>query len=283
MSQFMNPRYARHDVRESRAIAEKLRAAGYCFHTPEDHTVFCDTYFEKKGFLRRSNAAYRFDPLKWGLPNSIHETDLICPGGKYFFDEAQDVFDSHASAPATFVSKAMELSRQWNLFLAIIAQRPKRIHLDIREIATFVEFTGIKKIYNQYGRIIAVEWKINIIYENGNLEQYLTTRDPSKIDKTIKLRYNGNIFNCYDTNYFMPMFVKGFEGKDLVFEKSKRTEFDENSFKEFFSHRVIDIPETYRGKKPKDETTKTTEKSLKKEIELLKKMVVELAQKKKTA
>lgn len=277
MSEFMKPKIARRSVRESREIAEQLRPAGYCFQTPDDHTVFCDTYFEQKGFLRKSTSAYRFNPIRWGLPNEVHETDLICPCGKYFFDEAQSAFDSHVSALASFVTQGMEFSRQWRLFLGIIAQRPMRIHKDIRELATFVEFTGVNKAYNKYGRIIAVEWEVNIIYENGVLEQYLNSRDPKLIDKKIRLRYKGNIFKCYDTNYFAPMFVRGFEGKDFVFEKSRRTEFDEESFKEFFSHRVIDIPDTYRGKKAKESISKTTEKGLKEEITLLKRMVAEMA------
>ena len=277
MSEFMKRKQAKKDVRESRNIAEMLKPAGYCFETPDDHTVFCDTYFEKRGFLRKRTSAYRFNPIRWGLPNDVHETDLICPCGRYFFDEGQSAFDSHVSALAGFVTGGMELSRQAKLFLFITAQRPMRLHKDIRDLATFVEFTGVKKIYNKYGRIMAVEWKINIIYENGILEKYLETRDPNLIDKTIKLRYKGNIFKCYDTNYFLPMFYRKFQHTHVTFEKSKRTEFDEESFKEFFEHRVIDIPDTYRGKKQKESTNKTTEKGLKEEISILKKMVAEMA------
>lgn len=281
MSEFMKPQQARRDVILASQIASNLRSAGIIVEPPKDHTVFCDTFFEQKHFLRKNNSAYTFDPLKWGLPNEIHETDTICPSGRYFFDEAQDVFDSHISALPTFVTKAFELGRQINMFVGVIAQRPKRIHIDIREISTFVEVCGIEKTYSKYGRIIGVTWKLNIIYENGILESYLSSRDPKLVDKTIKIRYNGNIFNCYDTNYFLPMFYRDIQGRQktvTVFEKSKRTEFDENSFKDFFTHRVIDIPETYRGKKPKDEKTpKEINKKLTAEVEALKKLVEEMA------
>lgn len=281
MSEFMKPQQARRDVLISRQIADRLRKAGILIEPPTDHTVFCDTFFEQKHFLRKSNSAYTFDPLRFGLPNEIHETDPICPCGRYFFDEAQDVFDSHISALPTFVTKGFELGRQINIFAGIIAQRPKRIHIDIRDIATFVECCGIEKEYNKYGRIISVSWKINIIYDNGVLENYLSSRDPKLIDKTIKIKYKGNIFNCYDTNYFMPMYYREIEGRKksvFVYEKSKRTEFDEKSFKKFYQHRVIDIPDTYRGKKPKDEkTTKEINKKLTDEIDALKKIVAELA------
>ena len=259
MSEFMKPQQARRDV-----------------------VLACDTFFEQKGFLRKSNSAYTFDPLKWGLPNDIHETDPMCPCGRYFFDEAQDLLDSHIAALPTFVTKGFELSRQIRLFIAINVQRPKRIHIDIRELSTFVEVVGLEKEYSKYGRIKSVTWKLNIIYENGVLENYLSSRDPKLIDKTIKIKYNGNIFDCYDTNYFLPMYYRETKNRKknevYVFEKSKRTEFDEESFKDFYMHRVIDIPDTYRGKKPKDEKTpKEINKKLTAEVETLKKLVQELA------
>lgn len=281
MSEFIKPAQARRDVALAHNIADKLRNAGILIMPPSDHTVFCDTFFEQRHFLRKSNSAYTFDPLRFGLPNEIHETDPICPCGRYFFDEAQDVFDSHVSALPTFVTKAFELGRQINMFAGIIAQRPKRIHIDIRDIATFVEVCGIKKEYSKHGRIISETWTLNIIYENGVLENYLSTRNPELIDKTIKIKYEGNIFACYDTNYFLPMYYREIANRpktSFVYEKSTRTEFDEESFKKFFSHRVIDIPETYRGKKPKDEKTpKEINKKLTAEIETLKKFVAELA------
>lgn len=281
MGEFMKSGQARRDVALAHNIADKLKNAGILISPPSDHTVFCDTFFEQKHFLRKSNSAYTFDPLRFGLPNEIHETDPICPCGRYFFDEAQDVFDSHVSALPTFVTKAFELGRQINMFAGIIAQRPKRIHIDIRDIATFIECCGIEKEFSKYGRIKSVTWTINIIYENGVLENYLTTRDSNLIDKTIKIKADWNIFNCYDTNYFLPMYYREIANKEnklFVYEKSTRTEFDEESFSKFFSHRVIDIPETYRGKKPKDErTSKEINKKLTTEIETLKKIVTELA------
>lgn len=292
MSEFMKPVQARRDVHLAHQIANKLRLAGVNIEVPNDHTVFCDTFFGQKRFLRESNNAYTFDPLRWGLPNDIHPTDPICLCGRYFFDEAQDIFDSHISALPTFVTKGFELGRQANLFACIIAQRPKRIHIDIRDLSTFVEVVGIEKEYNKYGRIIGVTWELNIIYDNSILENYLSSRDPKLIDKTIKIKYKGNIFACYDTNYFLPMYYRETKFRKnnevYVFEKSKRTEFDEEGFKDFYMHRVIDIPDTYRGKKPKDEKTpKEINKKLTEEVETLKKLVQELvkhnAQKEKVA
>ena len=251
MSEMMKPQFAKKQVREANKICDKLKNAGYCFHPPQDHTVFCDTYFESRGYMQKRNSAYRFNGVEFGIPNQKHPTSLLVPCGKYFFDEAQDLFDSHISALQTFVTKAFELSRQLKLFVGIIAQRPIRIHKDIREIATFVEAVKKEDKKSKYGVLLQTTWTLKIIYDNTDLENYLTTKKRKLVDKTIKVRFRGDIHRCYDTDYFMPMFFRNFENSDFILEKTKRTEFSSTFFKEYFNNRIIDIPETYRGKKPK--------------------------------
>lgn len=255
MSEFMRPKIAKNDIKQSNIICNNLRQAGYNIRPPQDHTVFCDTFFERKGFGRKRRTAYRFNAIGFGLPNSTHPTDLLCPGGRYFFDEAQDLFDSHRASLPTFVTKAIELSRQIKLFLCIIAQRPKRIHIDIRELAIFIEVVGVKLCLNKYSRITACVWECNIIYDNATLEQYLTTRDKSLVDKHIYFRFKGNIFKCFDTSYFLPMYYRNMENQSLVLEKTQRTEYNQAFFKEYFKSRVIDIPDTYLGKNRKNKET----------------------------
>ncbi len=251
MDQFMRPKIAKNDVQTSKAICNQIREAGYNIHPPTDHTVFCDTFFESKGFGRKRNSPYKFNGIDFGLPNETHNTELLCPCGRYFLDETQDLFDSHRPSLSTFVTKSIELSGQMKIFLCLIAQRPKRIHIDIRELAVFIEVVKMKKVYNKYGRIIECFWECNIIYENADLEQYLNTHDRKYIDKRVMFKYKGNIFNCYDTNYFLPMFFRNMENRDLILEKTKRTEFSTSFFDEYFKNRVIDIPDSYFGKKPK--------------------------------
>ena len=249
MAEFMQPRIAKKEIKKCNEICNDLAEAGFNFHPPKDHLVFCDTYFESRGYMQKRNSAYRFNGVEFGLPNSKHQTMPIIPCGKYFFDEAQDLFDSHISALQTFVTKSFELSRQVKLFLAIIAQRPIRIHKDIRELATFVEVVKKEDKFNKYGSLISSIWTLHIIYDNAQLEDYVSTKSKKLIDKKVKVRFLGNIHKCYDSNYFMPMFYRNFENTDFVLEKTNRTEFSSIFFKEYFNNRIIDIPETYRGKK----------------------------------
>lgn len=276
-SEFMKQTFARRDVARAKEICEKLTPLGYNLRPPEDHCVFVDTSFEEKGWLSKKSA-YLFDPFRWGLPNDIHETDPTVPCGKYFFDEGQGVFDSHATAPATFVSGAMEFSRQLELFIAIMTQRPKRIHKDVRELSTFFEVVGSYPEFNKFGRIVSVTWEINIIYDEGKLCKYVEDRDASLIDKTIKIKYKGNIYQCYDHQRFLWEFFKFSPEKQFVLEKSRKIE-DEETLRESFKRRVIDVPDTYRGaKKESASVQKKTIKALEEEVVLLKKMVVELSQ-----
>ncbi len=246
MSEFMREKVAKNDIKLSQKICTKLNTAGFNIRPPSDHTVFCDTYFETHG--SHGNSAYKFNAVDFGLPNDKHPTSLLCPVGRYFFDEIQDLFDSHEGALQTFVTKAVELGGQYKLFLSFVMQRPMRMPKDIRDLAVFIEVVGIQNEYNDWGVLIATYWQCNIIYDNSNLEQYLSTRNPELIDRKVFFKYRGNIFNCYDSDYFLPMFVRGKENESIVLEKTTRTEFSEEYFKEYYKNRVIDIPDTYRGK-----------------------------------
>ncbi len=242
MSEFMKPRQAKRDIQVSQIMCDKLAEAGYRLKPYEDHLVFCDTYFENG-----KTSAYYFKSTDFGLPNDQgHSVNILIPGSRLFWDEAQDLFDSHNAAPPTFVSKGFELGRQIEIFTCMAMQRPMRLHKDIRELSIFIEVVELKNKYNKYGRLVKTTWTCNIIYNNTDLESYLNTHDKRLIDRTVKIEYIGNIFKCYDTHYFMPLFYKGFENTIPVYEKTTRTEFTEEGFKEFQKKHSIDIPETYK-------------------------------------
>ncbi len=248
---FMQPKNAKEDLKLCRSICNDLNDAGLHLHPPEDHLVFVDTYARSIGFGLKKRYAYTFRGIDFGIPNERHPTGLLCPVGKYSFDEAQDLFDSHMGSLATFVSKAMELSRQPELFIMIAVQRPMRIPQDIRDLATFIECVDKKNVYNKYGRLIQTVWTINIIYEGSNLQSYLSSRDKALIDKTIKFAFNWNIYKCYNPRFFLPMFYKGFEGCNFHLEKCQDVAYTPQGFTEYFIQRSIDIPDTYRGKRSK--------------------------------
>jgi hypothetical protein len=248
---FMQPRNAKQDLKLCKSLCEELNMAGLNLHPPQDHLVFVNTFTKSVGPHLKRNYAYTFRSLDFGLPNETHPTGLLCPVGKYSFDEDQDLFDSHMGSLATFVSKAIELSRQPELFLMMAVQRPMRIPQDIRDLATFIECESKESFYNKYGRLERTEWTCNIIYNGSNLSKYLESRDVALIDKKVKFVFNGNIYKCYDSRYFLPMFYTGFDNQDFVLEKCQEVDFSPKGFNDFHHNHPIDIPETYRGKKKK--------------------------------
>ena len=250
-SQFMKPEIAKERIELSKMKCEKLRQADIYITPPEDHLVFIDTYFEDNGFRGEKRRPYNFKGTDFVLPNETHKASMpVVPFASIFLDEVQDLYDSHIGAVQPFVSKAFELSRQAGLFIGMACQRPIRIVKDIRELAIFAEVVGHEEMYIR-GEVIATIWTLNLIYENSDLERYLDTRDKQYIDRTIQIMFKGNIYSCYDPDYFFPMFYRGFENQMFVFEKVEKTDFSVSGMKKYNENRLIDIPETFRGKKEK--------------------------------
>ena len=255
---FMQPRNARSDLKLCAQLCDQINQAGFDLKPPPDHLVFVNTFAQSIGPGLKRTSAYEFYDVDFGLPNDVHPTGLLCPVGKYSFDENQDLFDSHMGHLATFVSKAMELSRQPELFLMFALQRPMRLPQDIRELTTFIECVSKQSYYSKYGRLVKTEWICNLIYKNANLEAYLNSPEDKFVDKQVKFVFHGDIYRCYNSRYFLPMFyAKGPDSKlketTLTLKKCTDTEFSPKGFEDFSKKHNIDLPETYRGKKKKKE------------------------------
>ena len=256
---FMQPRNAKADIRKSKRLCEKINQTGLNLRPPDDHLVFVDTFAESIGHKLKRTGAYEFESLEFGLPNKYHPTGLLCPWGKYSFDEGQSKFDSHMGNLAIFLSMCMELSRHPELFIMITMQRIMRLPLDIRDLATFIEPIKRDDIYNKYGRLIRTEWTCRIFYKNKNVEKYVKGdgEDDTLADRVVKFVFNGNIYRCYDPNYFLSMFyaVDGTKVKATTLElnRCKRPEFTPQGMEEFHKRHTVDIPDTFRGQKDKKE------------------------------
>lgn len=246
---FMQPKNAKIDVEKSKSVCELLNQAGYAsLRPPEDHLVFVDTFVESKGFGLVETTAYETDFYKFGLPMGPHKPFLVVPYGKYSFDEIQDAVDSHEGPLPTFSSKGFELSRHPRLFIMLAMQRPMRLPKDVRDLATFIECVERKNIYNDFGKLLGTLWTCNIIYDNANLESYLSTHDESLVDKQVQFYFEGNIYACYDPWYFLPAWYKGMENQMPVYERCQKVEFTEMSFKNYHE-RHKEPPEYWRSKK----------------------------------
>lgn len=272
--EFMKPSQARQSLHIARELCEELNQIGYNLHPPKDHTVFVDTSFNEKTFFGE-RSAYKFKSSRWGLPNEKFETDLIMPGGKYFFDEGQKgILDSHSGAPDVAVSACAELSRQIGLFLGISTQRPMRIHIDFRDLATFFEVLPVHGVKNAYGRTSGAWWEINIIYDSGKVEDYLKSKDEELIDKTIIIYSPASPWKWYDTKYFRYEFFKNSQDKQFVLEKCSTIQTPEELAQ--FMQELAEEPATTNKKQETTLQQRKRIKTMEEEIELLKKTIVKI-------
>lgn len=259
---FMQPNeYTKYDLERSESVCDLLNEAGISnLRPPKDHLVFVDTFAQSTGFGYHQTSAYETDLLSFGLPTKYHKPLIACPYGKYAFDEIQDILDSHDGNLPKFISKAFELSRHPRLFIMLALQRPMRLPKDVRDLATFVECVKRKNIYNNYGLLLGTMWTCNIIYNNTNLEKYLTTYDPSLIDVTVNFYFEGDIYACYDPYYFLPLYYRGMENEGLILKRSEKVEFNKDSFQAYYDRHPSELPDYWRKtpKESKDGNRKTT-------------------------
>lgn len=248
MSDFMKPKNAERRIEMSWVKCEKLHQADILIEPPDDHIVFCDTFFEDNGFQGDGRRPYEISALNLGMPTDKYSNIIPpVPFASIFLDEVSDLYDSHNGNISTFLSKWFELLRQVGVFLGMACQRPIRVSKDIRDLAVFFELIDMEHMYIR-GNIISTTWTVNIIYDNANLEKYLETRDKELVDRTVKIMFKGNIFECYDPDFYMPMFYRGFENQRIIFNKVERTEFTHEGFQKFHNKRIVDIPDAFRGK-----------------------------------
>lgn len=261
MSEFMRPEIAQGFIEQSRILCEKLNEAGIDdIYPPDDNLVFMDTFFEDNRNPKDIRRPYETNILDFGLPNETHDVGTLLPYSQLFFEEIQDKWNSHNGTLPVFVSKAMELSRHIELFICLTTQRPFRVPKDLRDLVTFIEVFRMKTFYNKYGIMLGTIWDCHIIYDNDKLEAYLSSHDEKYIDDTVRFKFNGNIFNCYDQHYFAPSFYVG-KRKPLILTKVKRVEFTKEGFEEFGKNHKVDIPETFTGKKPTSKDKKKADKT----------------------
>lgn len=223
-------------------LCERLNAMGINVKPPSDHAVFVDTYAVDA--TRENGAvAYEFKLKNFGVPTNKFKPSLICPGGVYAFDETQKELDSHNGALPIHFSAAFEFSRHCELFLMLAMQRGMRLPKDIRDLATFIEIVGHKNYYNKYFRISKTVWKCNIIYNNAKFEKYIDSFDKQYIDKTVEFEFNGDIYECYDSHYYMPMFFTGMENEGLVLQKTEKVQFTKEYMQAYAKKNLIEEEE----------------------------------------
>ena len=101
---------------------------------------------------------YFVDPFKMLMPNENLDYDIFLPCASFHIMEGQIYWNSKYKLNP-YSTAFIENSRHNDFDIFIDVQRPKKIHLDIREIAdTFITILNLGFEYNEQGKIKKCIW-----------------------------------------------------------------------------------------------------------------------------
>lgn len=184
---------------------------------PDDHLVYSDMFFHGSENSNKENVVNFTTGYRFGLPNSDFETDYFVYGSTLIFDESRKYwsarksmlsYDKGGTHPKTL--EAFELHRHNGLTIILISQLINHLDINIRSLAHLVinpyEILQ-EKVGSKLKRIIT-KWKCRQFKSAEDYEFYI------KGDKTVKFEdveyiFNGDIFDCYDSEFFMFQFLHG--------------------------------------------------------------------------
>lgn len=160
-----------------------------------EHAVYAN-YDLKNQF---GHKRYFVDPFKMVMPNNDGlDYQVFLPFCSIHIMEGQIYWNSkfklNPYSPAFF-----ENSRHPDYDIFIDVQRPKKIALDIREIADkFITILNLETIENKQGKIIKCIWHCLEFDDFSQVDTYISTKDKTCGEQTT-YTFNGCIFDYYDS------------------------------------------------------------------------------------
>lgn len=179
---------------------------------PQRHVVYANFDIIRNFPTMRS---YPISGYDFGVPNNFSKTIPLVPYGVYAFDECQKYWDgkNDRSLPP-WVSQAFEWSGHIYLEIFLITQRYIRVHPDIRAIVdkfifieesthTF-EVNGKKVKSDKFipGKLIKTEWTGRQFDCEGDIEQYISSRENQNLGEEFEYTFYGDIRKHYNSTAF---------------------------------------------------------------------------------
>jgi len=238
---------------------------------PNNHLVYSDIYICGSEENNKPSTPHFTTGYRFGLPNPDFETDYYPYGSTIIFDEARKYWSARKSM-LTYENggthektlEAFELSRHNGLDIYIITHLTNHIDINIRSHAHKV-IAPIEVIQDEVGerlKFTITKWKCKEFSDIDDYESYL------KGDKTIKFEdteyvYNGDIFECYDSEYFIFKFLQGLRTyKSVKFKPFDGTKKSANLLVELYSNlRIDNNKEKTKRKKVEDNAVQDTRRT----------------------
>ena len=246
---------AKKDIKVSNSKTALYNAGGYNLSFVQDHVVYTNFNCVSKRRFYRPQIAHDMEGYEFGLPDPEHDTKFIPYGSYLFFMEAQAFLDSRQFKNfRDSVSRAYELHRHWGLTIFLDAQRATLIDLNVRGIsANIIEVQSIDIKKDKFGKILGCIWKTKVFSGSEVYENYLSFGKNNGHFEKCKFEYEGNIFNCYESEANSSLFMENRENEDYYLGYHDKAGYSLASVKAFcLKHSINNISKSsYRkgGKK----------------------------------
>lgn len=246
---YMTGSNAAKDIRTSCKEIKNFNKGGFRLTYPKRHIVYSDydIYTRNKTLYSYRTSGYNF-----GLPNDQYESiDFYPPCSRLFFDEAQKYWNSRESNRlADFVSRAFEYHGHFKYNIYIAVQRIGLIDLNIRELSpNIIEVVSMKNKEDN-GVIMSSAWTCRVYKSVAEAEKKVAGQNARY--RTVKYRFDGDIFKHYDSETFRYAFLKDRENADFDYTPNGGYDYTKASVKKFNEEHQYTVPHGYqKGDKKK--------------------------------
>lgn len=183
---------------------------------PKEHLVYCDFFISGSEVFNVPRSPYFTTGFRIGLPNDDFETDYFPFGSTIVLDETRKYWSARKStqgyeAGGTHekVLEFFELSRQNGLDIYLIMHMVNQVDIQIRSQAHQV--LAPEKI-----EFFEVVQKLKSVVTRWTGKKYNSIQDYESSLMGVKVEsedfiyeFNGDIRECYDTNFFRFKFFEG--------------------------------------------------------------------------
>jgi len=161
--------------------------------------------------MHRRKINRKINPYRLGFANQFVETHLLEPYTGICVTEGQKYWNSRMSSYLPdWQFRFFEQLGHMNYNMFIDVQRMKLIDVNIRDISYFIEIRKMKKIKDQYNRVIGIKWLIRKFEDSDSVETYLAS---GRRDKTCYTEHvytaDFNVLGIYNSKNCKPKFYDG--------------------------------------------------------------------------
>lgn len=196
---------------------DELNEIGYHLNKNFEHLIFSNYDVNSDGSDIPDLKCYKVNPYKLGLKGKF-ETQCFPMGSSFFITELQNYY------PATMndyirpeILRFWQTSRHYDLSLYGDVQRPIDIAKKIRDLFDiFIECVSVEEIIKE-NRIVGHKWKLLIIENSRQLEEYLKSNNVKLCKEVIYISDECRYYN-YNSKFCRLLHLKGRENEQFYIE-----------------------------------------------------------------